>query len=283
MNCFLVPEIFFVGDEVKLYCLLPKKSFYNDSSFNIEKIEQNNFLEIKNISIVERKGESYLCVIFVPWEVGEIDFPSLKNIGVDYVLPKVIVSSVLEKEKIIELQDVRSPILLKGTTYLIYGYIALFISFVLILSFTIFWIKKKKFSFFNFIVKYHSLFVFYFSLVVLKRKLIVILKDERNKAILKEKNSWGKHYESALRKFLFSIHNIKNKLNWDALTYKEIESAISEDLRNEKELNDVIKLLFYVLGLIRFSNFDDVSFSKEQEILKHSFKLLKLYRKKKMI
>ena len=116
---------------------------------------------------------------------------------------------------------------------------------------------------------------------MLKRKLIVILKDERNKAILKEKNSWGKHYESALRKFLFSIHNIKNKLNWDALTYKEIESAISEDLRNEKELNDVIKLLFYVLGLIRFSNFDDVSFSKEQEILKHSFKLLKLYRKKK--
>lgn len=261
MEYFLEPNEFFVGDHVQLYFCIPEGASYKD--FSIDKIKQNTSITINDISISKINNKTYLKLDFIPWEVGVLSFPSLKEIGINFELPYIEVSSVLELDKTTSLQEARPPLLLPGTTYLIYGYaISFFFICVLGVGFVI-WIRKKQKSIINWLYQRYSMFIFYFALKRLKAKL----KSGKN---LNAKN-WTKKYETSFRLFLSYIY--KNEGSWDSLTYNEIVEIIREP---NDEVLGLIKSIFQNLSLARFANINDEEI--EKKIIEQSFQLLKLYK-----
>ena len=268
MEYFLEPNEFFVGDVVQFYFCLPEGFTCKDVS--IEKVKQNSSMTINDVSIVKVNGKDYIKFDFVAWEVGEVHFPSLKEIGINFELPHINVSSILELDKNISFQEARPPLLLPGTTYLIYTYVFSFFALCfLIIGFGI-WIKKKRKSIINRLSQKYAMFIFYIAL----RRFEAKLKKKSTNVSLEERKSWIKDYEASFRLFLSSIY--KNKENWNVFTYTEIVEAIAEP--NEELLN-LIKSIFENLSLVRFANISDENPLKK--IIDYSFKLSSLYKKKR--
>lgn len=265
MEYFLEPNEFFVGDHVQFYLCLPEGFTYKN--FSIEKIKQTKSMAISDISIVKISGKDYIKLDFVAWEVGEIHFPSLKEIGINFELPSITVSSILDLDKTVALQEARPPLLLPGTTYLIYGYVFVFFIMCFLVAILAIWIRKKHESIINILSQRYAMFIFHFAVKRLKTKL----KRQASKVSLQEIKSWIKNYEASFRLFLSSMY--KNVNGWNSLTYNEIIKIIKEP--NEEILN-LLKLIFENISLIRFANVSDVNTIKK--IIDYSFQLLKLYR-----
>lgn len=265
MEYFLEPKEFFVGDHVLLYFCLPKGFKYKD--FSIEKIKQNESMTINDISIIKINDKSYIKVDFVPWEVGDISFPSLKEIGINFEFPLIHVSSILELNKNATLQEVRPPLLLPGTTYLIYGYVISFMIACFLLTSLIIQLRKKRKSIINKLSQKYAIFIFHFTLKRLEAKL----KKKMNNIDVEIRKTCIKKYEISFRLFLSSMY--KSKDNWSSFTYNEIIELIKEP---NGDILNLINSIFESLSLVRFANVDDEKI--EKKIIKDSLRLLKLYR-----
>ena len=278
MEHILIPNEFFVGDKVKLLYPLPKNYPLHSLSLNIEKINQNNDLTIHEISITKFNNEECLVINFTPWQVGKISFPSLKELGINFNLPHVNVSSFLDVDNLTSstLQPPRPPMLLPGTLYMLYAYIGG--GMFLILSIISFFMlaKKRGKAITRFIFNSYSSFIFYLALIKLKLKLKY--KKIKTKSIFNS-NVWAKHYEKCLRGFLFSMHNKEKLINWTSLTYNEMQECINTF--DNIEVQEKIKNIFTNLSFIRFGKYINKEMIKEKELLKDSFKLIALYKKKK--
>lgn len=265
MEYFLEPKEFFVGDHVFLYFCLPKGFTYKD--FSIEKIKQDTSMTINDVSIIKINDKSYIKIDFVPWEAGEINFPSLKEIGINFEFPSIHVSSILDLDKNATLQEARPPLLLPGTTYLIYGYVIGFIIVCFLLTSLIIWLRKKRKSIINKLSQKYAILIFHFTLKRLEAKL----KKKMNNTDVEIRKTWIKKHEISFRLFLSSIYESKD--NWDSFTYNEIIELIKEP---NGEILNLIDSIFENLSLVRFANIDDERI--EKKIIKDSFKLLKLYK-----
>ena len=262
MEYFLEPKEFFVGDHVQLYLCVPEGFSYKE--FSVEKIKQNASVTINNVSISKINNKSYIKLDFVAWEAGIVNFPSLKDIGINFELPYIQVSSILELGKTANLQEARPPLLLPGTTYLIYGYLVGFLSLCVLISGVLILISKKQKSIINWLYQRYSMFIFYFALKRLKAKL----KNGKDLNVVRK--NWTKKYETSFRLFLSYIY--KNEGSWDSLTYNEIVEIIKEP---HDEVLGLIKSIFQNLSLLRFANVSDEGI--ERKIIEQSFLLLKLY------
>jgi len=264
---FLEPNEFFVGDHVQFYLCLPERFTYKN--FSIDKIKQNTSMTINDVSIIKIKDKNYIKVEFIPWEVGEISFPSLKEIGIYFELPDIHVCSILELDQTISLQEARPPLLLPGTTYLIYGYAIIFFIICFLVGSVAIWVRKKRISIINSFSKKYAMLIFYIAIKKLKYKL----KKRKTSTSIEMRRNWSKKYETSFRLFLSSIY--KNDGNWNSFTYTEIIEIVKGC---NNEVLSLIKLIFNDLSLVRFSNVSDDGI--EKRIIEYSFQLLKLYKKK---
>lgn len=282
MSYILEPASFYVGDKVKLFFPLPKNHKYEATSFKIKQIEQNECLFINDISITAINNTDYLLITFTPWQAGNVEFPSLENIGLNVSLPNISVPSVLDQGGALTqtLQESRPPILLDGTVYLLYKYVISSVVICLFLIFVITVLKKKGMAFLNLIIKQRAILLFYIKLNSLKIKLKKREKFEKNNECLKLKSEWIKCYENYLRLFIFSIYKIKNKQLFESLTYKEIRDFIKAS-KDNYSIDKDINLVFKKLYILRFSDFANSNLLQEKELIEASFKLLSTYRKEK--
>ncbi|MGP1438326.1 MAG: hypothetical protein ACTTKH_04565 [Treponema sp.] len=261
MEYFLEPNEFFVGDHVQFFFCLPENFVCKD--YSLDKIKQKNSLTITDIKITKINGKDYIKIDFIPWMIGEINFPSFEEIGIHFDFPSIFVSSVLEIDKSITFQEARPPLLLPGTIYLIYGYIFTLLISCFLITFIIIWLKKRKNSIIKRLSQRYAIFLFHRSLKRLKKR----------EKISETKKEWTKKYENSLRLFLSSIY--KNNKNWNSFTYKEILEAIDE---SNDETIKLVKLIFDNLSLIRFANMNNDAI--EKKILDYSFRLLASYNRK---
>ncbi len=262
MEYFLEPSEFFVGDHVQFFFCLPEGFKHKD--FFIDKIKQSTSMTVNDVSIIKINNRNYLKLDFVPWEVGDINIPSLKEIGINFEFPLIHVSSVLELDKTLSFQEARPPLLLPGTTYLIYGYVIVFFIACILVATFIMWIRKKRKSIINSFSQRYAMLIFKFELRRLKANL------KKKTMNVEARKNWIKRYETAFRLFLSYIY--KSEGNWNSLTYSEIIDVIKEP---NNEILSVIKSVFENLSLVRFANIDDEAI--EKRIIDYSFKLLKLY------
>lgn len=152
----VLPKSIYIGDKAELHC-----SFKSGGGLFADSVSISNFsteldftqYEIKNVSLAETGTDYYtITVEFVPWRVGEIQFPDfeIEGLGVLHFEP-VSVASLVAQQGVSSLKGLESPLLLPGTTYKIYGGIAAFVIFLYFLirlivkrQKVIFWFKNKK-------------------------------------------------------------------------------------------------------------------------------------------
>ena len=155
----LVPKKVYIGDQAELRCtfnspdetlktltaqgrtLLSTESFDSDDSEYV----------INSVSLSPAGVDFYqLTITFVPWKTGDLQFPPMTIEGSELILsfqPVQIVSLIsTDAANATTLHDAAAPLLLPGTAYKLYGALAGFIIFLIILIRLI--IKRKSLAFY---------------------------------------------------------------------------------------------------------------------------------------
>ena len=152
----LVPKKVYIGDTAELQCT------FNSGSAALKEITVNGIAELSLVSYpADKENTSYdiksiqvapagvdfyrLTISFVPWETGDLQFPPLTLEEADLTLefqPVQIVSLIsTDNTNATTLRDTAAPLLLPGTAYKLYGFLAIFI---LVLIITIRIIVKRQ-------------------------------------------------------------------------------------------------------------------------------------------
>lgn len=150
------PKAIYIGDRAELKCQFKTENTIEQTALSATGfVSELNFseYEIKDISVQNTGPDTYnLIISFVPWHTGIIQLPDyeIADIGTIH-FEGVKVLSLVEQEKVTELKNFSSPLLLPGTTYKIYAGIAVFIVLLIVLIRLIvkrhavaFWLKNLK-------------------------------------------------------------------------------------------------------------------------------------------
>lgn len=163
----LIPKKVYIGDTAELRCTFNspnpqlKELIAGETIelplLNQTDIEESQFAiphkdyEIKKISLSPAGVDFYqFTITFVPWKTGELKLPPMEIEGTDLILelqPVQIVSLVsTDSTNTTTLKDSAAPLLLPGTAYKLYGTLAAFIIFLIILIRII--VKRKSLIFY---------------------------------------------------------------------------------------------------------------------------------------
>lgn len=271
MEGILIPQQIFVGDTAEF--LFPVDSLSNfDPSiltsgiFQIEKIKQNDILQITEIKIKRQGKKDYISIGFIPWESGALFFPSLKEVGIYGGLPQIYVSSILETMKTDILQPPRPPILLPGTTELLYaaGAGLVLCGFIVIGIIKI--VKNRFFSNSFSHSQKKRMRTFYKNLKRLERKSKKkFLKKKNNEELILFGKSWLKEFEDTVRIYCFDITDKININGFNTSTYSEILFELRNRFENSYGIYFEFEKILSHLQELRFGNsiLSDVNLEKE--------------------
>lgn len=150
------PKAIYIGDRAELKCQFKTENQIQQTSLSatafVSELNYSEY-EIKDIKIQNIGPDTYnLIITFVPWHTGVIQLPDFELADTGTIhFEGVKVLSLVEQEKVTELKNFSSPLLLPGTTYKIYAVIAVFIILVVVLIRLIvkrhsvaFWLKNLK-------------------------------------------------------------------------------------------------------------------------------------------
>ena len=170
ISCLILPQLVAQTMYNQTVTVLPKEVFLGDEmeirysfSTNVELIGNEDGVikieapvmdsaTIKNIELVGHNGNYILSVQCVPWIVGMLDIPPIdiapftSTISVPFILdiPPVTIETIVEKTQKKDLRPVRPPIVIPGTTWILYGLIFLGILLVILLIVILIRIKNVK-------------------------------------------------------------------------------------------------------------------------------------------
>ncbi|HOC29439.1 MAG TPA: BatD family protein [Treponemataceae bacterium] len=122
----LVPREVFVGDRAQLTFTvsgleLPKGTLIE---LPVSEIVSSFDATLESVLVTSESGRTTVSVFFIPWKTGTLALPSFVVEKVTVVPPEVRISSIIEKTGRDSLEPPRPPLLVPGTTWLVYGYIA---------------------------------------------------------------------------------------------------------------------------------------------------------------
>ena len=157
----LVPKKVYIGDTAELRCSFNSpdaklKALTAEGSVRLPFISQpetelTEDYEIKSITLSPSGVDFYqFTITFVPWKTGDLLFPPMQIEGSDLVLefqPVQIVSLITaENQNSVSLHDTAAPLLLPGTAYKLYGFLAGLI--ILIIVLIRLFVKRKNLLFY---------------------------------------------------------------------------------------------------------------------------------------
>ena len=127
-NGILVPREVFVGDSAEFS--FETGVFSSDSESNTtisvppDEIPLSSDATINSITVTRKPDSATVTIRFVPWVSGVIKLPSFSVASRIVTPPPVRIASIIEKTGKNSLEPPRSPLLIPGTTWLLYGIIA---------------------------------------------------------------------------------------------------------------------------------------------------------------
>ncbi|HNY21128.1 MAG TPA: hypothetical protein PKO22_03150 [Treponemataceae bacterium] len=135
----LIPREVYVGDtaEFSFKTTAFASAVKDGSAFVLpeEEFPVTPDLTIESVVIAKASGETNVTVRFVPWTAGIIKIPSIVIGKETAVPPPMRISSIIEKTGHKTLEPSRSPLLVPGTTFIVYAIIAIAIVAVAIIAF----------------------------------------------------------------------------------------------------------------------------------------------------
>lgn len=120
----LVPRDVYVGDEAELsfdvsYSPLSLSSGQT-LSINPSSLKQTADATVLACSVVERDGRAAITIRFIPWASGTLSLPDV-SFGKTVVSPPSVSVATLLDDSTTALSPPRSPLLIPGTTFILYG------------------------------------------------------------------------------------------------------------------------------------------------------------------
>jgi len=139
-NTSLVPKDVYVGDEAEIRFsfawdgnLFPADKEQSASSFNSADLDENidDAYTIKSMHILPSANGYVLSIIFIPWKVGFLDIPPF-DLSMTFDIDKpllidvseVYIQSIVEKTSAKNIRPPIGPVIVPGTTYVVFGVIA---------------------------------------------------------------------------------------------------------------------------------------------------------------
>lgn len=194
----LVPREVFVGDTAELTFGLPALSgtMEEESSFEVPSgdFPVSEDFTITSILIRESEGLGVVVIRFVPWVSGIVQMPIFSARKIQVAPPSVRISSLVDKTGRNILEPPRSPLLVPGTTYVVYGLIAAAVAAILLIIF--------------FIAKFRNAFEGRLSSSNSRRRVRVAMKrlrylEKHTESISREE--WYRLFSSVLRGYTGSF------------------------------------------------------------------------------
>lgn len=140
----LVPREVFIGDEALFEFTNTGKAFTSFEgeylTLPVEFLPESPFVTIKSVDYMKTDRALHVSVRFVPWVSGPLTLPPLPFQSFYILAPEIRISSILERTGTAMPQNPRQPLLVPGTTWLVYallGGLALAIGFLLIIMFRV--------------------------------------------------------------------------------------------------------------------------------------------------
>ena len=150
------PKAIYIGDKAELRCSFSSGAALSTGTLSTEGFAQQldfSLYDIKDISLQQSGTDYYTLVIsFTPWRTGEILFPDFEITGAGTVhFEGVQIKSLVEQQGAKDIRTFSSPLLLPGTTYKIYGGIAVSVVLIIVIvrlivkwRSVVLWIKNVK-------------------------------------------------------------------------------------------------------------------------------------------
>lgn len=143
----LVPRDVFIGDEAFLEFTDTGKaftSFVGDSlTLPVEFLPKSPFVTIKSIDYVKTDLALHVSVRFVPWVSGSLKLPPFPVQSLFVYPPEIRISSIIGRTGIVVPQSPREPLLVPGTTWLVYIFLGVFVLVIFLFLFFLFRILPR--------------------------------------------------------------------------------------------------------------------------------------------
>ena len=146
----VLPKDVYIGDVIEIrYSFTTNINLTDDLTVDIELPESKDY-EILSMKLTGANGSYVLQISCIPWKVGALDLPKIdlsdysKTLTTSFAIdiPSITVQSIVEKTQKKEIRPVASPLLIPGTTWLVYFIILLFVIFLVLLIYLLIHTKK---------------------------------------------------------------------------------------------------------------------------------------------
>jgi len=152
----VLPKDVYIGDIIEIrYSFTTNINLTDNLTVDIQLPETSDY-DILSMKLIGNDGSYQFVISCIPWKVGSLDLPKIdlseysQSLTTSFAIdiPSITVQSIVKKTGTNEIRPVASPLLIPGTTWLIYIFIFLIIIF---LSLTIYLLihTKKVISFWN--------------------------------------------------------------------------------------------------------------------------------------
>lgn len=121
------PRDVYVGDAAELVFYreisVPEKIRESGLTIPGDRFTESDLYRVESVSITWQDAVAEIRVRFVSWTTGVIEFPAIES-GYGIIdFPPVTIVSILERDGISSPAPARSPLLIPGTTWMLYGFI----------------------------------------------------------------------------------------------------------------------------------------------------------------
>lgn len=149
-NFSVVPKDIYVGDIVEIqYSFTTNINLLEEQTLELP-FPLSTEYEILSSSIYGDNGNYVLKINCIPWNVGALDLPKIdlsqysETLSTSFAIdiPEVKVLSILERTQNNELRPIKAPLLIPGSTWLIY--VLIFFCILLIIAFIYLLFHSKK-------------------------------------------------------------------------------------------------------------------------------------------
>lgn len=121
----LLPRDVYVGDMAELVFFqdfpVPEQVGKNGMTIQDNRFPDSVDYRIDSVRISWQNSIAEIHVRFVSWKTGSIEFPPLETEYGNLMIPPVTVASIMDRDGISAPSPARSPLLIPGTTWILYG------------------------------------------------------------------------------------------------------------------------------------------------------------------
>ena len=244
-NITVLPKDVYIGDVIEVrYSFTTNINLTDDLTVDIELPKSSDY-EILSTKLIGSNGSYILQIACIPWKVGSLDLPKIdlseysKTLSTSFAIdiPAITVQSIVEKTQKKEIRPIASPLLIPGTTWLVYLIIFLLAVFLTALIYLLIH-TKKVISFWNTLVQKRI------SRKNLKKTTKQIKKLNKKSAKFSD-SEFAKELSLISRQFLTTRfkHNFNSVVS--SKIYFEINTIFQDTLPDfiEEKVNDISSIL----------------------------------------